>query len=133
MERALERLGEGDEICVAVRSPAVEEDRAEHAFAGQLRSFLFVSPEDVGAKVAVVWRSVFTADVRAYPPGARAGREAQPPAVLVQRMVRADQGGVACLAIASAGGNPLALLTRHPECLVAIDLSSAQLHCLALR
>lgn len=54
--------------------------------------------------------------------GRAGGRDAQPPTVLVQRMVRADQGG-----------NPLALLTRHPECLVAIDLSSAQLHCLALQ
>ena len=43
------------------------------------------------------------------------------------------QAGDRCLAIASAGDNALALLTRHPEQVVAIDLSAAQLYCLALR
>jgi S-adenosylmethionine-diacylglycerol 3-amino-3-carboxypropyl transferase len=41
--------------------------------------------------------------------------------------------GDVCLSIASAGDNTLALLTRDPGRVVAIDLSSAQLHCLALR
>jgi S-adenosylmethionine-diacylglycerol 3-amino-3-carboxypropyl transferase len=41
--------------------------------------------------------------------------------------------GDVCLSIASAGDNTLALLTRHPRRVIAIDLSSAQLHCLALR
>lgn len=38
-----------------------------------------------------------------------------------------------CLSIASAGDNALALLTRHPARVVALDLSPAQLHCLELR
>ncbi len=41
--------------------------------------------------------------------------------------------GDTCLSIASAGDNSLALLTRNPRRVIAIDLSSAQLHCLALR
>ena len=41
--------------------------------------------------------------------------------------------GDRCLAIASAGDNALALLTCRPERVVAIDLSAAQLHGLALR
>jgi S-adenosylmethionine-diacylglycerol 3-amino-3-carboxypropyl transferase len=38
-----------------------------------------------------------------------------------------------CLSIASAGDNTLALLTKHPGRVVALDLSSAQLACLELR
>ena len=43
------------------------------------------------------------------------------------------QPGDVCLSIASAGDNALALLTRDPERVVAIDVSPAQLACLALR
>jgi S-adenosylmethionine-diacylglycerol 3-amino-3-carboxypropyl transferase len=43
------------------------------------------------------------------------------------------QPGHACLSIASAGDNTLALLARGPERVVAIDLSPAQLYCLELR
>ena len=38
-----------------------------------------------------------------------------------------------CLSIASAGDNTLALLSRAPEQVIAIDLSLAQLACLELR
>lgn len=41
--------------------------------------------------------------------------------------------GDACVSIASAGDNALALLTRRPARVVALDLSPAQLACLALR
>jgi S-adenosylmethionine-diacylglycerol 3-amino-3-carboxypropyl transferase len=41
--------------------------------------------------------------------------------------------GDACLSIASAGDNAIALLTQHPARVVAIDLSPAQIACLALR
>lgn len=43
------------------------------------------------------------------------------------------QPGDACLSIASAGDNTLALLVRDPERVVAVDLSFAQLACLELR
>src|SRR5262245_9694718 len=51
---------------VAVRSSASDEDGAQHSFAGQLDSFLFVLPEDVAAKVAAVWRSGFSDRIVAY-------------------------------------------------------------------
>jgi S-adenosylmethionine-diacylglycerol 3-amino-3-carboxypropyl transferase len=41
--------------------------------------------------------------------------------------------GSVCLSIASAGDNTLALLTRAPERVVAVDLNPAQLACLELR
>lgn len=43
------------------------------------------------------------------------------------------QPGDTCLSIASAGDNALALLTRDPAHVVAIDTNAAQLACLALR
>lgn len=41
--------------------------------------------------------------------------------------------GKRCLSIASAGDNTLALLSRNPESVLAVDLSPAQLACLELR
>ncbi|MBI1917439.1 MAG: DUF3419 family protein [Planctomycetes bacterium] len=41
--------------------------------------------------------------------------------------------GDVCLSIASAGDNSLALLTRNPSHVIALDLSPAQLACLELR
>ena len=41
--------------------------------------------------------------------------------------------GHVCVSIASAGDNALALLTRNPERVIAIDLSPAQIACLELR
>jgi S-adenosylmethionine-diacylglycerol 3-amino-3-carboxypropyl transferase len=41
--------------------------------------------------------------------------------------------GDVCVSIASAGDNALALLTKDPARVIAIDLSPAQLCCLALR
>ncbi|MBD1995614.1 DUF3419 family protein [Leptolyngbya sp. FACHB-541] len=43
------------------------------------------------------------------------------------------QPGQVCLSIASAGDNALAMLSRSPERVIALDLSSAQLACLELR
>ncbi|MEM6391272.1 MAG: DUF3419 family protein [Planctomycetota bacterium] len=43
------------------------------------------------------------------------------------------QPGDTCLSIASAGDNALAMLTRDPERVIAVDLNLAQLACLRLR
>jgi S-adenosylmethionine-diacylglycerol 3-amino-3-carboxypropyl transferase len=43
------------------------------------------------------------------------------------------QPGDVCLSIASAGDNSLALLTRRPKNVIALDLSPAQLACVELR
>jgi S-adenosylmethionine-diacylglycerol 3-amino-3-carboxypropyl transferase len=43
------------------------------------------------------------------------------------------QPGDVCLSIASAGDNALALLTRQPSHVIALDLSAAQLACVELR
>src|ERR1043165_5066599 len=43
------------------------------------------------------------------------------------------QPGDVCLSIASAGDNAIALLTRHPSRVIALDLSPAQLACVEVR
>jgi pyruvate,water dikinase len=92
---ALARAVAPDAEHFAVRSSALDEDGAEHSFAGQLDSFLFVPAEHIPEKVEAVWRSGFSERILAYrrerglagPPGR--------PAVLVQRMVDAEVAGVA--------------------------------------
>jgi len=81
-------------VRLAVRSSAADEDGAEHSFAGQLESFLFVDPSEVTARVVDVWRSGFSERIRAYRRERGLG-EPVPPAVLVQVMVDADTAGVA--------------------------------------
>jgi pyruvate,water dikinase len=93
---------------LAVRSSAVDEDGRHHSFAGQLQSFLFVAPTDVGARVAAVRRSAERAAVYREHHGLRA---APPnPAVLVQRMVRADTAGVAFSADPVSGRRGVAVV-----------------------
>lgn len=94
LARALAELCPQGEL-VAVRSSALEEDGSEHSFAGQLESFLLVPPQLVAGKVASVWRSGFSQRVLAYRRERGLNSTPQPPAVLIQRMVRAQVSGVA--------------------------------------
>ena len=80
---------------VAVRSSAMDEDGAEHSFAGQLESFLFVPPQEVVAKIIAVWRSGFSERILAYRQANHLNFLPAPPAVLIQRMINADAAGVA--------------------------------------
>jgi phosphohistidine swiveling domain-containing protein len=80
----------------AVRSSAVDEDSLDCSFAGQLESYLSVPAAAVAEKVTAVWRSGFTERVLAY--RSEKGMPPLPkraPAVVVQRMVRAESAGVA--------------------------------------
>ncbi len=89
---AVEALG-ADRL--AVRSSAPDEDGAEHAFAGQLESFLGVAPADVPQRVADVWRSAFAPRVWAYRAARGIAGAPHPPAVLLQSIVDARAAGVA--------------------------------------
>jgi rifampicin phosphotransferase len=95
---------------VAVRSSAYDEDSAQHSFAGQLDSFLFVAPGEVPEKVAAVWRSGFSARILAYRREHGLGLSPQPPAVLVQRMVDSEVSGVAFGADAVTGRRGVAVI-----------------------
>ena len=93
LEQALKQLCPNGEK-VAVRSSAVDEDGAAYSFAGQLESFLFVPPEEVGDRIIQVWQSGFSDRILAYRQQHDLGLP-KPPAVLVQRMVDAEVAGVA--------------------------------------
>ena len=100
-----------DGALVAVRSSASDEDGAQHSFAGQLDSFLFVRPEEVAARVAAVWRSGFSERIVAYRREHGLPLAPRPPAVLVQRMVQADAAGVAFGADPVSGRRRLAVVS----------------------
>src|SRR5437870_557601 len=100
-----------DGAAVAVRSSASDEDGAQHSFAGQLDSFLFVEAADVPAKVAAVWRSGFGERILAYRREHDLGPTPRPPTVLVQRMVRADVAGVAFGADPVSGRRRIAVVS----------------------
>jgi pyruvate,water dikinase len=80
---------------VAVRSSAADEDGAQHSFAGQFESYLFVPPAQVPETVTAVWRSAFSERLLVYRRTHGLPAAGRPPAVLVQRMVNASRSGVA--------------------------------------
>lgn len=94
IEAAAGELSRNGEL-LAVRSSAVDEDGADHSFAGQLESFLFVAPHDVARRVTDVWRSGFTDRVFRYRLEHGMTPLPAPPAVLVQQMIPAEISGVA--------------------------------------
>jgi pyruvate,water dikinase len=94
LDGALAELCPNGEL-VAVRSSASDEDGVQHSFAGQLDSFLFVSAAEVPDKVAAVWRSGFSERILAYRREHGLCLVPRAPAVLIQKMVRADVSGVA--------------------------------------
>ncbi|MFI0460352.1 MAG: PEP/pyruvate-binding domain-containing protein, partial [Candidatus Thiodiazotropha endolucinida] len=96
---------------LAVRSSAVDEDSADHSFAGQLESYLYVPVDQVADRVADVWRSGFSERVLTY--RIEAGLPALPPAsaVLIQRMVASDHAGVAFSADPVNGRRDVALIS----------------------
>lgn len=80
---------------VAVRSSAVDEDSADHSFAGQHQTFLHVVGADaVVARVQSCWASLLQPAALAYR-SARAAQGTPAMAVVVQAMVEADCAGVA--------------------------------------
>jgi pyruvate,water dikinase len=93
IQHAVDATAEGGEL--AVRSSALGEDSAAHSFAGQLESFLFVAPHQVGAYVARVWRSGFGERLIVYRTEAGLPLPPQAPAVLVQRVIDGEASGVA--------------------------------------
>ncbi|HES76906.1 MAG TPA: phosphoenolpyruvate synthase, partial [bacterium] len=95
----------------AVRSSALDEDGAQHSFAGQLESWLNVPAEEVAQRVVDVWRSGFAARVWAYRREAGLPPRPHPPAVLVQRMIDAEAAGVAFAADPVNGRRDVAVVS----------------------
>ncbi len=80
---------------VAVRSSATAEDGAEHAWAGQLDSFLNTTEEDLLEKVKHCWASLFTprAIFYRFEKGLHSTKISV--AVVVQKMVNSEISGIA--------------------------------------
>jgi rifampicin phosphotransferase len=96
---------------VAVRSSAHDEDGQSHSFAGQLDSYLWVTPAEVPARVAEVWRSGFSDRILAYRQEHHYTQLPPPPAVLIQKMVDAESAGVAFSADPVTGQRSVAVVS----------------------
>ncbi len=91
LETALNTLGFGP---FAVRSSGRAEDGVAHSHAGQFETVLNVDQADVANAALTVWQSGFSDTVRTYL-NATSGGTSEAPAIIVQRMIKADFAGVA--------------------------------------
>lgn len=91
--KALEKLKLRD-YKLAVRSSGVIEDGNESSFAGQFESHLNVPSNHLLKYIKKVWESGFTTTILEYYKQRGIDPLLSPPAVLVQKMVKADQAGV---------------------------------------
>jgi rifampicin phosphotransferase len=108
LESALKTLGVGP---FAVRSSGREEDGADSAHAGQFETELNVAPGDVAAAGHRVWKSGFSETLAQYRRAKGLSSAPQPPAVVVQVMVRARAAGVAFSADPVSGDRNVAVVS----------------------
>ncbi len=113
LREGLARLCPNDER-IAVRSSATDEDGVEHSSAGQLESFLFVSPAEALDRISDVWRSGYSKRVYAYRTAKGMPLPPSPPAVIVQRMVEPNAAGVAFSADPVLDQKDLCIVTAVP-------------------
>lgn len=108
LQSAVAGLGKGP---FAVRSSMVGEDSAATSFAGQLDTYLYVSPEDVAMCVRRCWASAFGQRALAY--ALRAGMRISDlrVAVVVQAMIDAQVSGVLFTVQPVTGQRDVSLLT----------------------
>ena len=99
-----------DSVTFAVRSSAIGEDGVENSFAGQFETYLNIAKTQVYEYIEKVQASVLSERVKVYK--REHGLETiSAPAVLIQRMVKADCAGVAFCA------NPVTANTK--ECVIS--------------
>jgi pyruvate,water dikinase len=78
----------------AVRSSATCEDGKNSSFAGQFESYLGISRTQLLNAVIKCWRSAFSSSVETYCTYHEIKRDQIKMAVIVQKMINADKGGV---------------------------------------
>ncbi len=108
LDKALADLGAGP---FAVRSSGREEDGADSAHAGQFETELNVASADVPAAAHRVWRSGFSGTLAQYRMAKGLSGAPQPPAVVVQVMVKARAAGVAFSADPVSGDRDIAVVS----------------------
>lgn len=79
---------------MSVRSSATCEDGSATAWAGQLETYLDVSPEEIEAQVRACWHSIFRAPALAYGAAHGYGAGEFGVAVVVQEMVSSEVSGI---------------------------------------
>jgi pyruvate,water dikinase len=85
----------GNDVAVAVRSSSAAEDSAEHSFAGEHDTYLWVhGADEVLARVRDCWASLFTTRAMEYRRKVGLAGGADTMAVVVQEMVPARAAGV---------------------------------------
>ena len=105
---AIGSLGAGP---FAVRSSGREEDGADSAHAGQFETELNVAASDVPAAAHRVWRSGFSETLAQYRIAKGLSGAPQPPAVVVQVMVKARAAGVAFSADPVSGDRSIVVVS----------------------
>jgi phosphohistidine swiveling domain-containing protein len=105
---AIGSLGAGP---FAVRSSGREEDGADSAHAGQFETELNVPAVDVPAAAHRVWRSGFSETLAQYRIAKGLSGAPQPPAVVVQVMVKARAAGVAFSADPVSGDRSVVIIS----------------------
>src|SRR6185503_11424967 len=108
VDGALKTLGVG---LFAVRSSGREEDGADSAHAGQFETELNVAAKDVAAAAHRVWKSGFSETLAQYRQAKGLSGAPQPPAVVVQVMVKAIAAGVAFSADPVSGDRNVAVVS----------------------
>lgn len=94
----------------AVRSSAHGEDGAEHSFAGQYDTFLYVSPEDLLDRIHRVQQSYKSEHLKTYQ-ASKEISEAHKPTAIVQLMLQPSVSGVAFSADPVSGNRNQALIS----------------------
>lgn len=95
VDRILQELETIPGDAFAVRSSALSEDSGDSSFAGQYETFLWTSKQDVIEKVVLVWKSAFSQRVMFYREQNGIDGVPEVPTVLIQKMVKSEQSGVA--------------------------------------
>ncbi|HEX2974170.1 MAG TPA: PEP/pyruvate-binding domain-containing protein, partial [Tepidisphaeraceae bacterium] len=113
LQRALHRLCPENQL-VAVRASALDEEAMNSSSAPQLASFLAVAPAQVAEKVVAVWHSAFTPQILAHRRGQCTSLRPHPPAILIQRMLKADVTGYAFGADPATGRRTVVVISATP-------------------
>ncbi|AFY38427.1 Pyruvate, water dikinase [[Leptolyngbya] sp. PCC 7376] len=94
LEKAFHKL-ESNNKFVAIRSSATSEDGQLLSFAGQFKSFLNVSSQNIEDAVIEVWKSAQNKSVSSYQKAQKIQSSSQSMAILIQPMIVAELAGVA--------------------------------------
>ena len=88
----------------AVRSSCTKEDLGDLSFAGQYKTYLFVSPEEIEEKIIACYKSTYSSNIVAYCRQNNIELKSLKMAVVVQEMVDSDYSGI-CFTVDPVTGN----------------------------